>query len=452
MGLLFATILASLVILVVSYRRKNTTWESLLHPRVGPLAYLIYALLLPPAYMAVTGNGIGSISHDTLTPMTTLVMCLTVLSFLVGTYLHNLFRQPRQEDSGHLGRTARPPVLGNDNPRTLVQFGRLLLVLSILAKIYQVRAGGSVFSSAYGADQTSFDATSSIGVFGESLVGVGSLAIMYGNSRDSRGPLRGWDFLLIGGVLSISLLLLGSRGEALAPIILYVWFRARMGRKIRRALLVVGAVGLTGVLMLVWQVRSVTSAAGDYPLAQQILWQTSSPQLLTANVTSLVPSTVGFYNGGTYLSALKYFAPGPISRALFGAPTGTGAGAYRDLIQFSDPNQGFGFALPTEAYLNFGLVGVVVVGVLLGLLFQATFTWAVDSSLTFRVSSFVYPLLVSYLPYGLRTDALGQIKSIVYPILIVAIGLLLARSVSVATKSHNHAKDVAGRDLIPSRR
>lgn len=427
--LLFSTTGLALLVAVRSYSGQNGPWEAVLDPRVGPLAYLVYALLIPPIYMTITGSGIGSIGVETLTPISTAVMCITVLSYIVGSGLITRLGSPRHKQRTWTTGSGQPDSasLLSSNARAVAQLGRALLVLALLAKIYEVRSNGTVFSGIYGANQLSFGASTSIAVLGESMVGVGTLLVMFGNTRIGLAPLRRIDFAMLGSVLLVSVVLLGSRGEALAPIILYVWFRARMGRRVGRFALAAGVALMSAALLLVWQTRSASSSGG-YPLLQQLLWQTSSPQLLTSNVTNLVPASTDFYFGSTYLNALKFFAPGPITRALFGPPEGTGALEYRKLIDFTNPNQGFGFALPTEAYLNFGLLGVAVIGFALGVLLQGTFAWAIDSGRAERVSSFAYPLLISYLPYGLRTDALGQLKSIVYPLLLIALALLVIRS------------------------
>lgn len=427
--LLVSTAAVALFVAISNYSNERRPWESVLDPRVGPLAYIVYALLVPPIYMTVTGNGIGSISSESLTPITTVIMCTTTLSYIFGATVFARFssRGSREQAWARTAGEPRVQSLMSSNARTVLQLGRALLILAFLAKVYEVRSNGTVFSGTYGANQLDFGANSSIAVLGESMVGVGALLVMFGNTRTGLSPLRKIDFALLASVLLVSVVLLGSRGEALAPIILYVWFRARMGRRVRRVALVTGVALMSVALLVVWQTRSA-SAAGGYSLIQQLLWQTSSPQLLTWNVTNLVPETNDFYFGSTYLNALKFFAPGPITRAIFGQPEGTGALAYRELIGFTDPNQGFGFALPTEAYLNFGLFGVAVAGFGLGALLQVTFNWAIDPERAEGVSSFVYPLLVSYLPYGLRTDALGQLKSIIYPLLLIALALLVIRS------------------------
>jgi oligosaccharide repeat unit polymerase len=222
--------------------------------------------------------------------------------------------------------------------------------------------------------------------------------------------------------------LLGSRGEAIAPIVLFLWFRLQFGKPVRVfALVLVGA--LTAVLFAaVSSLRASNTVR--YPVFEEFLWQTSSPQLLTSVVTARVPSAWPFFEGDTYLKALQNFLPGPISRALFGDVQGTGALVYRDIAGITSANQGYGFALPTEAYLNFGNWGVLIIAALLGAIIGFAYKWANDPNRSFKLSSFVYPLVISYLPYGLRSDFLGQFKSIVYPLIILGVLVFVSNAMS----------------------
>jgi hypothetical protein len=119
--------------------------------------------------------------------------------------------------------------------------------------------------------------------------------------------------------------------------------------------------------------------------------------------------------------------PGPIARALFGAVSGTGTLVYREIINFTYAGQGWGFSLPTEGYVNFGFPGVVGAGAFLGALFGNTYKLAQRDQIDNRIGSYVYPLLISYLPFGIRTDALGEMKSVIYPIIICYVALWLAK-------------------------
>jgi hypothetical protein len=371
--------------------------------------------------MLATGNGIGSIPRSSLTAPTMLIMSLLVIGYILGTRLTAILSM---RSSGQA-----PKETSVDYP-SLRTVGRCLLMLSLAAKVYQLRSTGSVFTTTYGAGQTEYTSGTAIAILGESLVAVGALLIMHANSRQFGKPLQRLDWLLLGAVLLISVVLLGSRGEAIAPVFLFLWFRTRFGKPIKTKTMVVMLGAVATAFLGIWKIRS--SAAAAYPLVQQLLWQTASPQLLTANVAAVVPDRLAFFEGSTYLSALQGSLPGFISRSIFGAPSGTGALAYREIIGLNDPNQGYGFAFPTEAYLNFGYVGVFIAGLLLGVLIQWAWNWQTTGTIMNRLAVFVYPLLISYLPYGLRSDSLGQIKSIIYPLAILGIALIWSRTVAAS--------------------
>ena len=397
-----------------------------LHPLGGPLAYLVYALLIPLVYMSFTGNGIGSIPHAVLNVSTLTTMLLTIFGYVVGALVGGARLTRRQV----VPSTVRSDLEGSDAnvAHTTSNFGRGVLGLVLLAKLYQLSVDGLVSSSIYGSNQLDYTTTTTIAIAGEALVAVGCILVMYGNTVKFSRPLLPLDWFLLLAIVAISLVGLGSRGEVISPILLFLWFRLRSGKKIRVGFLALGTATVAVVFLAIAQFRSQISSAVVYPFLQTLLWQTSSPALLTSNVAQLVPQSVGFYGGSTYLEAVKSMLPGPVARELFDGVQGTGTFVYRDLIGFTDRGQGWGFSLPTEAYLNFGQLGVFIVALLLGLLFSRAYMRA---ALNFRpnsLSSYVYPLLLSYLPYGLRSDALGQLKSIVYPLIIIWLVIVIART------------------------
>jgi hypothetical protein len=428
-----AALAATIVVAFVRARRRGEA-TALLHPLVLPLAYIGYALLIPQIYMLTSGRGIASIPFDSLSVASVQVMCYTVIGYILGAAVTlALWRRT----SPPFGPIKKVPSSESIGAKTIADTGRLILFMSLAAKLYQVATRGSVFTSAYGADQLSYDQTTAIGIIGEALIPVGCLALMYGNSRLSRRPLRGPDWVILATVLFISVVLLGSRAEAIAPAALFLWFRLLYGKRLTVRALAIATAALGTVFLIISRLRAPTGGA-TYSLLEQLLWQTSSPQLLTGVVTALVPERVGFFSGSTYAAALQYSLPGPISRALFGDVAGTGTLVYRDLAGVTSVNQGYGFALPTEAYLNFGNAGVAIIAILIGASFAIAYRWASDSSRGLALGSFVYPLLISYLPYGLRTDFLSQFKSVVYPLVITALLIAIAREFS-KNKSHDKA-------------
>jgi hypothetical protein len=106
-------------------------------------------------------------------------------------------------------------------------------------------------------------------------------------------------------------------------------------------------------------------------------------------------------------------------------PTGPGCGRadadslsrVRNIIGFSDPNQGFAESLPSEAYLNFGLAGCVGAGLFLGALMG--WAWRKHQATAARARDLLYPVLLAGLIGGFRSDAWAQIKEVLYPMLIV---------------------------------
>ncbi|WP_188510977.1 O-antigen polysaccharide polymerase Wzy [Conyzicola nivalis] len=415
------TIAAGVLAAMSAFLRHGPSSRALLHPMIAPVAYLIYSLLVPLAYMAVTGRGIQVMPASIYTSASSSVMCLTVLAYCAGVFLASVVRANR--------RSLTDPALlvAPERDRRGVfsrDVGRLILILALTAKVQQLIVNGPVFTRVYGADQLDYDLGTTIAVAGATLTTVGCLLVMYSNVRRVGHPLQWPDWALLGAVGFISLFLLGTRSEIIAPVVLFLWFRLQSGKKFSIWIPIAAVAAAGGIFALVAQLRVKSPDAPDYPAIESLLVDTSSPILLTSNVAALVPSSTDFYFGSTYLEALKFMLPGPVARALFGEPTGTGAFAYRDLIDFTFSGQGWGFSLPTEAYLNFGFVGVVVIAGLVGWLFGRAYLWANEPHNVNRLSAYVYPLLLSYLPFGLRSDALGQMKSIIYPLLII-LGVLL---------------------------
>jgi hypothetical protein len=415
------TISAAVLAALSAFLRYGPSPRALLHPMIAPVAYLVYSLLVPLAYMAITGRGIQVMPASIYTSVSSAVMCLTVLAYCVGVFVASIVSANRRSMSD-------PSLLvAAENDRRGVfsrDIGRLILALALAAKVQQLIVNGPVFTRVYGADQLDYDLGTTIAVAGATLTTVGCLLVMYSNVRRVGKPLQWPDWALLGAIGFISLFLLGTRSEIIAPVVLFLWFRLQTGKKFSIWIPVAAVAAAGAIFTLVAQLRVKSPDAPDYPALESLLVDTSSPILLTSNVGALVPGSADFYLGSTYLEALKFMLPGPVARALFGEPMGTGAFAYRDLIDFNYSGQGWGFSLPTESYLNFGFVGVIGIAIIVGWLFGRAYLWANEPHNVNRLSAYVYPLLLSYLPFGLRSDALGQMKSVIYPLLIV-LGVLI---------------------------
>ncbi|MEO5919635.1 MAG: O-antigen polysaccharide polymerase Wzy [Pseudolysinimonas sp.] len=428
------TVLSACVIVLV---RAPADPLASVRPSAFPLLYIFYAFVVPQLYMVATGNGIASIARSTLSPVTVSVMCgFTLSALLGGAFVHAVSRpEALPPSAGALSPESRLTALRQRSVLTVA--GRAGLAVALAIRIVQIVTQGTVFDSVYGSNQLDFTAVTSLAVIGDVLIPVSALMVMHANVARGRFPLSRLDGVLLASVLIVSVVFLGSRAEAIPPAIIFVYYFGRSGRRIRWVWLILGAVVVAMAFVAVSQFRSVQTGPG-YPIVEELLRQTATPQRLTYNVTTLVPSEHSFFYGSTYLVALEYMLPGPLSRALFGAIPATGTFVYRDLIHFDDPNQGFGFAMPTEAYLNFGLVGTAVVGAAVGALLVMTWRSAhVASPRSTRFAPFVYPLLVSAIPYAMRSDLLAQLKNTVYPLALVFV-LLAAAALATRIAIRNH--------------
>ncbi|MBT8401720.1 MAG: O-antigen polysaccharide polymerase Wzy, partial [Rhodothermia bacterium] len=141
----------------------------------------------------------------------------------------------------------------------------------------------------------------------------------------------------------------------------------------------------------------------------------STPVTITANLMEILPSE-GFRNGATYWATVKYLPPGPIARSLFGEPD-TASFVYRDLIGFTNPNQGFAFSMISEAYLNFGWVGLFAIPGAFGLILG--YTYRRSSAEPTRAIHLAYPVLIALLPYLYRSDSLVQAKLFGYSMIVI---------------------------------
>jgi hypothetical protein len=139
-----------------------------------------------------------------------------------------------------------------------------------------------------------------------------------------------------------------------------------------------------------------------------------------------VPDSEPLRLGSTYVAALQRQLPGPIALEILGPPTDTASFELRQMLGFYDPDAGFGFSLPAEGFLNFGLVGVVGACVVTGLLLGGSYARR-PAGLPDRALHVLYPLIVASLPLSLRADAVQQIKTVLYPMVFAAVVFALAR-------------------------
>lgn len=414
---------ASLVMLLTILASRDS---DPFHPWAFPQAYWVYALTAPWFFMAVSGRELRLIPLSSLGGDGAKVIALASIGWVLGTAIgsnpslaHRPIYSSAQRTSSSRGvQWSRPHF------RAMRSFGAVTFMAVLALKAVQVLLGRG---RSYGEGQLQVDAFSTLTTIVEGLFTAAILLLALTARPLGHKILPAWLLVGVAAYAGASLLFLGSRGELIAPAILLLWFASRE-KKIRistLAALIAGAMLLfnwTGDRRLS---GSSTIGTQDTSFIERSLIDTSSPFIVTNLLAEAVPNSAPFLGGDTYLESLKYILPGIVSRAIFGAPDATASLIFRDIIGFSNQNTGFGFSLPSEAYLNFGRLGALAIPLLLGHIFSRMYVHTAGVSR--RLMSVVYPVALAALPYGVRSDSLGQLKMILYPLAIIAIAALLAK-------------------------
>ncbi len=381
------------------------------HPLVFPVVYFAISLFVPLLYLVILNQPLSSLRPTAVT--TTLVAVFSaslgglILGAVGGLRVKVLRETPRERalDYHRLRWTARLSLLAALPPRGY----------SVITKIGQP----------YGQGQFDFGITKTLDNVAVALFLVGVILSVLANVRLS-GRLAGrWELLLAGAFVVITLAS-GSRGELIAPALFVVWAQHRWVRPIRLR----HAVALLAAVVLLFQ--GVAGVRKDQPFwdgaaaaAERTLIAVGVPLQVTSAVIRAVPDSYAFRQGSTYVAAVKRQLPSPVANRLFGNPDDTGSFVVREVTGFSDPNQGQGFALPAEGYLNFGLPGALLSALLVGALLGVAYRQ--QASIASRWQHLLYPVVLTALPYGLRADALAQIKQVLYPLALLGAALWLCR-------------------------
>ena len=299
--------------------------------------------------------------------------------------------------------------------------GRLLLLIPI-AISFERFAAGTVHHR--GLNQLTVAPTDALSALLDPTE-IAAVVLIVAAHRMARSPrlLARLDWVLIGGLILL-IALRGSRGNAIA--LLLVLTLAHTQRRGKVLAVAVGAIVMAVFGVVVLQYRSAAAGHETSASAANILIGDMTVAAFTTGATAeVVPHEVGYAHGATLLAALERQLPSPIAIPLFGPPNDTAARRFRDLVGFSNPNQGIGYSIPAEGYLNFGRFGVFGICLLVGLLFAWGYA-RIDLGAA-RTSRLLYPVMVAVLPFGLRSDSLGFTKSILYAAILIQVAVILAR-------------------------
>lgn len=252
-----------------------------------------------------------------------------------------------------------------------------------------------------------------------SLAGLILLKNKWANKRE-------WWFILIALIL-INLLVnnpLASQRYWAGTIIL--GFIAILFRKLERGKGYLAAILLIGILFI-------------FPLSNELRYKTVetisfSDFKLSGLKTAYTSPHFDAYEMGVH--TIQYVAKegitwgkqllGPllfwIPRALWkGKPVGSGGfvGNY-----FSYPQTNLSCPLPFEGYINFGVIGLILFAVLIGVLFSSLdeYHWKESSAASTELISAYYPFLLGFAFFAMRGDLMSSFS---YTIMFIAAGLVL---------------------------
>jgi hypothetical protein len=312
-------------------------------------------------------------------------------------------------------------------PARLLTAGRLLMLIP-LAISFERAATGTVHHR--GLNHLAVTPTDALSALLDPTE-IAATVLILAAHRMARTPrlMARLDWVLIGGLI-VLIALRGSRGNAIA--LLLVLTLAHAQRRGKLLAVGVGAIvmAVLGVVVLQYRAAAIgqqtTASAADILIGDMAVAGFS-----TGATAAVVPHDVGYAHGATLVASLERQLPSPIAIPLFGPPNDTAARRFRDLVGFNNPNQGIGYSIPAEGYLNFGRFGVFGICLALGLLFAWGYA-RVDLT-SARTTRLLYPVLVAVLPFGLRSDSLGLTKSVLYAAILIQFALIAARDSRLRT-------------------
>jgi hypothetical protein len=384
------------------------------HPCVFPVVYLHISFLLPTWLLLVNGEPLLGFTRADLSPDTALLVAASLVAYDLGSLL--------ALGRGESSRSSERPTA----PGFLLVAGRALTLLLIAQSVFAWSQGGA---GTRGLAQTSFTSADSIAAFALVFAPAATLLLAWGGravDHDGSPPrLLPSDLMLLSALLVMTSVN-GARGSSLVIVLTVLLVHSHhLGKRwvIPVALLsmLIGAVAISA-----YRSGAVAGSVSQSP-ADRVADDWSVATYSMGATAQAVPSQRDFEWGRTYLVSAVRQVPSPISNRLLGPPTDSASYIFRDLIHFSNPDQGLGYTLPAEGYLNFGLAGLIAVSFFYGAAVSYSHRW-------FRVTgnralNCLYLIVVATLPLSIRSDALGAVKAVLYPFLLIGAVLAVARSV-----------------------
>jgi hypothetical protein len=388
--------------------------RDLSHPFGFPFAYISLTLCLPILYILVTRLPIGGVGPADVTLIVVEVFLATIVGFAAGVAVGLVLTSRKTEPVADSARV--------DFRRALV-WGRRIEVLAVACQAFLFPG---LISHAYGFGSLGYGPKIWLGTISSGLIFIGVAVTAVANLQLTGSPLNRTDIRLFVA-FAVLTLVAGARGELIAPALFLAWMRHTYVKPVKFWK------GLAGgmVMVLLFAAVSANRVHAALPFnsrdafVERTLGAVSTPLWLTTVEVQHVPSDYPFTRGSTYVAAIGRQLPGPVARAILGPPTNTGSQVFRKIIGFNDPNAGFSFSLPSEGYLNFGIAGALAAAILVGLFFG--YAYKRVSPRPSKPVHLLYPVLFATLPLNLRSDAVLQIKSVLYTMIGITLVFAFAR-------------------------
>lgn len=418
-----ALVLVVAVLVLLAHRGRHSAW---FHPLSIPFATIAIMSLGAPLWVFFTHQAVGLLydagyeprDASPLAAAVSVTACealaLVVIGYLIGISMAlALSKSAESASESKAGSTFRYREMRNAG-----------FILMALGAVSQMAVAILTSGVPYGVNQFQYGLPSilSPGAATALLAGL-ILVTLTGAHVDKPTRLRNllrareWTVLF---VYLMAIAFTGQRLGLISPIVFLSWTYSNQVRVIalRGVVATLLAALIAGAAISNYRANDGLSPGSPSEIVQSALGDVSSSAWLTQQTAIRVPYIAHYMHGSTYLAAVEGQLPGPLGRAI-GAPTRTASAVFRNIIGFSDPNQGFAESYPSEAYLNFGLIGCLGAGIFLGGLMG--WAWRKSSQLATRPREVLYPILLAGLIGGFRSDALTQIKEVLYPILVISI-------------------------------
>lgn len=410
-------------LIAFAYKGRDAGW---LHPLSLPFALIAIISLGAPLWVYFTHQPVGLLydsGYEPIADASTLAVAVSVTACKALTLVL----------IGYMIGVGAALALTRNDVLAVPRQGRQVfrcrdmrrggLALMAIAVIAQLVVTALTTGTTYGADQLQYGLPSILGPIATTSLMAGLILVTLAASHTAkpsglRNLLRGREWIVFI-LYFLAVILTGQRGQLIAPAVYLVWIYGTQVRIIPVKWIVTGLIVALTVATMISNSRQNQGLWPGSPAAlmQSAMGDVSSSAWLTQETVVHVPSAEGYMHGSTYLAAVEGQLPGPLSRAT-GAPTRTASAVFRDIIGFSNPNEGFAESFPSEAYLNFGSFGCFGAGLSLGILMG--WAWRKRQDTAARPRNFLYPVILAGLVYGFRSDALTQIKDVLYPMLVVA--------------------------------